>query len=303
MSSLKKRCQTLTITEVAWQALFARSATAFHLDTLDRGPGVVGRLRGLAVVDLLMLAPPQAPPFFLCVAVGHVAELIRVWRENKSLIKLESGLENNSRSTFWWDEALQAPTHIYIGVLLFLRGASSPPSPAPALGPLWFMFWCPSQPPSGPGPFVPAAHVTACILIVLLPVIICPRCTELLILRAVRGRGGVRRVQGGGQDSKGTPLTCYSAWTRLRSPPPCCRSPGRSVGVASCSWPIGSAFWLVAGCPSRPLRGRRRCPCPSLLLLDHSNHRKTLSLFICLWPLPFELQRRVPLEVPDFIFV
>lgn len=288
MSSLKMSEETLTVTEVAWQALFAWSAAAFHLDPLDGGPGVVGWLRGLAVVDLLMLAPPQAPPFFLCVAVGHVAELIWVWRDKKSLIKLEPGLENNSSSTFWWDEALQAPTHIYIGVLLFLSGASSPPSPAPALGLLWFIFWCPSQPPSGPGPFVPAAHVTACILIVLLPVIICPRCTELLILRAVRGREvrrgrGVRRVKGG-QNSKGTPLTCYSAWTRLRSPPPCCRSPGRSDGVASCSWPIGSGFWLAAGCPSRPLRGRRRCPCPSLLLLDHSKHRKTLSLFVSSHP-------------------
>jgi len=68
--------------------LLARSATGSDPHLLGGGPGGVGGLGRLAVVYLLTLAPPQAPPIFVIVAVSHVAELIRAWRGEKTLTQV-----------------------------------------------------------------------------------------------------------------------------------------------------------------------------------------------------------------------
>lgn len=54
------------------------SASGFNLALIGGGPGV-GRIGCLTVVDLLVLAPPQAPPLFVHVAVCHVTVQLGAW--------------------------------------------------------------------------------------------------------------------------------------------------------------------------------------------------------------------------------
>lgn len=61
-----------TLAEIAGQMLPAVSSEQLGLAPFGRGPGV-RRVGDLAVVDVLALAPPQAPPLPVGVAVGHVA--------------------------------------------------------------------------------------------------------------------------------------------------------------------------------------------------------------------------------------
>lgn len=89
-----------------------------------------------------------------------------------------------------------ALTHLFITVvLLFLGGASPPlsqPFSAPALGPAGGLFRHSSQCPSGASPTVQTAHIAARIFIFLL-LLIWPWRTEILVLRAGRGRRGEKK--------------------------------------------------------------------------------------------------------------
>lgn len=159
-----------------------------------------------------------------------------------------------------------APTHLYIRLFLLLAGPPPPPFPAPALGHPGFEFRRPSRAPFGTRASVPAAAVAACVFIVLLAVV-GTRSGEFFFLRAAgRQSEGIRRTSGRRRKYKTVMATCCWAWTLLRSLSPCCRSPGRSAAVSSCSWRCGSGFWLAAGSPSRPRTQQRGSLSPFLLL-------------------------------------